>query len=116
MEQRKPVELWKGIVGTAVSGFILLVCFCVFLPLYLTAKELPIWVSVWFLIVAIISLISLMLSLTNLREAIIYRKQVNAMKKNDSNSSKDDEAKNELLHRLLAEGKITIEEYDQLKK
>lgn len=114
METKKPVALWKGIVGTAVSGFVLVLVFVIFLFLYLYNKILPDWAIIWILVAFVLGMISLILGIINIRGAVEYNKQNKST--TQINTKKNDTAKSELLHRLLSEGKITIEEYDELNK
>ena len=116
MSENKPVALWKGIVGVAVSGTILFFS-AILLFLYLGIRDR---VEIWqFLLVGIatgLSLIFLIINLILLIKANNHRKIANAEKRNavpKEQLKKDDNT--ELLHKLLAEGKITIEEYDKLK-
>lgn len=118
MNKREPVALWKGIVGTALSGTLLM-----FLtPAYLVYLNYPGDKEQWLLITLVVSIIvcifSLIVSISNLISTVNYKRNV----KVDSSviSIKEEEAsdndeKTELLHKLLSEGKITIEEYDQLR-
>ena len=116
METKKPVPLWKGIVGTAVSAFILFVVFIVFLLLYVSEKGGPMWLMIFLFVAAVVSLISLILGIVNISDANAYRRQNQTVKVINSSSQVENSKKIELLHKLLAEGKITIEEYDELKK
>ncbi len=114
METKKPVALWKGIVGTAVSGFVILLAVCLFFPLYSVADEYQAWLIVWFIVAVIVCTISLVISLNNIKDAVAYKGRLNRQKK--VVPPEENNEKTELLHRLLAEGKITIEEYDLLNK
>lgn len=118
MNKREPVALWKGIVGTALSGTLLMLL----TPAYLVYLNYPGDKEQWLLIALVVSIIvclfSLIVSLSNLISTTNYKRNT----KVDSSviSIKEEEAsdndeKTELLHKLLSEGKITIEEYDQLK-
>lgn len=114
MEDKKPVALWKGIVGTALSGIILLL----FIPLipFVTwsDNDFPLWVKVFVFIASFVCLFSLVVSIFNLASAIKY-KDVQRFEKSLEQDNEESDDKTELLHKLLSEGKITIEEYDKLK-
>lgn len=116
MSENKPVALWKGIVGVAISGTILFFS-SILLILYIGIRDK---VEMWqFLLVGIavgLSLIFLIINLVLLIKANNHRKRANLEKRNaipKDQPKKEDNT--ELLHKLLAEGKITIEEYDKLK-
>ena len=111
MSEKQPVALWKGIVGTALSGMLLLILVPFdFVVVALNQNEL-LWLSVTLLTCTAVCLLSLILSLVNLISTINYKKsqpiQVPERENSDNNT--------ELLHKLLSKGKITIEEYDQLR-
>lgn len=114
MKEKKPVALWKGIAGTAVSSFLLILALILYIPLYFYQKVLPDWTFLWFVVAVVVGLGSLVISIYNLYEAIVYRK-IEEPEKKQSPKGKKEEDNSELLHKLLKEGKITIEEYDQLK-
>ena len=114
METKRPVALWKGITGTAVSGFLLVLVFLIFLLFYVYNKLLPDWAIIWILVAFIIGIFSLIISIINIRDALEYKNQLDAIEK--ASIKKDNSVKNEILHRLLSEGKITIEEYDEFSK
>ena len=114
METKRPIALWKGIVGTAVSGFLLVLIFVIFLLFYMLDKKLPDWTVIFFLVAFIIGMFTLAISIGNIRETLEYKKQMEEIEKMHSKKNKNNS--DEILHRLLAEGKITIEEYDELKK
>lgn len=118
MNKREPVALWKGIVGTAWSGTLLILL----TPAYLVYLNYPGDKEQWLLITLAVSIIvclfSLIVSLSNLISTANYKR--NAKVDSSVVSIKEEEAsdndeKTELLHKLLSEGKITIEEYDQLR-
>lgn len=118
MNKREPVALWKGIVGTALSGTLLMLL----TPAYLVYLNYPGDKEQWLLITLVVSIIvclfSLIVSLSNLISTTNYKR--NAKVDSSVISIKEEEAsdndeKTELLHKLLSEGKITIEEYDQLR-
>ena len=106
MAQKKPVALWKGIVGTALSGTILLVLvpFMIFFTAF--KNEAPLWALVTIYTSGLVCIFSLIISVINLSTAVAFKKS----------EREQGEENIELLRQLLAEGKITIEEYDQLKK
>ena len=114
MKEKEPVALWKGIVGTALSGTVILVLAPIDFAIT-SMKDVPLWIIVTLFTCTVVCFFSLILSLMNLISAVNYRKshadeveQIVQEEKNNDNT--------ELLHKLLAEGKITIEEYDKLKK
>ena len=113
-ETKRPVALWKGIAGTAASGFVLLITFVFFLVYYIIEKRSEFWVILFILVAFIIGMISLIISIYNTYEALEYKKQINENRQ--TQPSKNNAKKSELLHKLLAEGRITIEEYDELNK
>ena len=115
METKKPVPLWKGIVGTAVSAFALILIAMITIIVYSINKSMEMWLIVLLLVAGIVCLISFIISLINISDAKEHKRQSNFIEAN-SKPSKEDPKKIELLRKLLAEGKITIEEYDELKK
>ena len=111
MEDKKPVALWKGIVGTALSGFLLLILIPFdFFVTSLNKNEL-LWLSVTLLTCTAVCLFSLIISLVNLISTTNYKKNKSRQVREKENSNDNIE----LLHKLLLEGKITIEEYDKLR-
>ena len=113
-ENKKPVALWKGIVGTVASAFVLLIVFAFFLVYFVIEKNSNIWVILGVLVAFVIGLASLIISIYNLNETIYYREQARTLEKTQTKQNK--QGKSKLLHKLLSEGKITIEEYDELSK
>lgn len=120
MKEHKPVALWKGIVGTALSGTLILLL----TPTYLIYLNYPGDKEQWLLLTLVISIIvcifSLIVSLSNLISTANYKRNAKADSsvisiKEENTIPSDNNEKTELLHKLLAEGKITIEEYDQLR-
>ena len=120
MEEHKPVALWKGIVGTALSGTLIMLL----TPTYLVYLNYPGDKEQWLLLTLVISIIvcafSLIISLSNLIATANYKRNSKADSsvisiKEENAIPSDDNEKTELLHKLLAEGKITIEEYDKLR-
>ena len=119
-EERKPVALWKGIVGTALSGTGI-ICFTPIVAIYLgLPKDGAIWTIFSIFAVALFfAVVFFPINLINLIQAVKYKKA----HRNDENAT-DKEAEKEpeqddnteLLRKMLKEGRITIEEYDQLKK
>ena len=117
-EERKPVALWKGIVGTAITsvnilGFTPLLIIVLFMP-----KDGIFWT--YFSIISFVLLISLIyfpINLINLIQTAKYKREQRALEaekeKEPVEEVKPDDT--ELLHRLLKEGHITIEEYDRLR-
>ena len=112
--KEEPVALWKGIVGTAVSGFALLIIFLVFLFLYVLNKVLPDWAVILIFVGFVTVMFSLVISINNIREAVEYKQVLEDLENNSS--TKSNGVKDEILHKLLSEGKITVEEYDELNK
>ena len=119
MKEHKPIALWKGIVGTALSGTLILLL----TPTYLIYLNYPGDKEQWLLLTLVISIIvcifSLIVSLSNLISTANYKRNAKADSsvisiKEENIVPSDSNEKTELLHKLLAEGKITIEEYDQL--
>ena len=112
--REEPVALWKGIVGTAVSGFALLIIFLVFIFLYVLNKVLPDWAIIIIFVGFVIVMITLFISIGNIQGAVEYKRTLEELE--NAHHKKDNNTKSELLHKLLSEGKITIEEYDELNK
>lgn len=118
MNKREPVALWKGIVGTALSGTLLMLL----TPAYLIYLNYPGDKEQWLLITLVVSIIvclfSLIVSLSNLISTTNYKRNAKVDSSvigiKEEEASENDE-KTELLLKLLSEGKITIEEYDQLR-
>ena len=120
MKEHKPVALWKGIVGTALSGTLILLL----TPTYLIYLNYPGDKEQWLLLTLVVSIIvcifSLIVSLSNLISTANYKRNAKADSsvisiKEENTIPSDNNEKTELLHKLLAEGKITIEEYDKLR-
>ena len=116
MEAKRPVPLWKGIAGASVSAFVLLLSALITIVVYYVNKSMEIWLIIFLLVAGIICLLSFAISLVNISEAVAYRRQNETAKANAAPRQKDNSKRIELLRKLLAEGKITIEEYDELKK
>ena len=120
MEKREPVELWKGIVGTALSGGLLLILtpFCFILTF--TINDSPLWLTVTILICAFVCFFSLIISLNNLGSAVRYRKahKVERNKTSETNNSIGVDKFDEIskYKELLDEGIISQEEFDKKKK
>lgn len=119
-EERKPVALWKGIVGTALSSVAILTCIPVLALLIGAVKSGLMWTMFSiFAVILVISLIFFPINLTNLIQTVKYKK---AHRNDENNTNKEVEKEpeqddnTELLRKMLKEGRITIEEYDQLKK
>ena len=118
MNKREPVALWKGIVGTALSGTLLLILTPAYLIYLNYSGDKEQWLLITLLVSIIVCLFSLIVSLSNLISTTNYKR--NAKVDSSVVSIKEEEAsendeKTELLHKLLSEGKITIEEYNQLR-
>lgn len=117
MEKEKPIALWKNIVGVVVSGLALIIVPTFTLLFYNNASQKVLW-FILFIIGTMLCLLLLVVNIANLLKTIQLKKEntspVIAAKVESKSSEKDDNT--ELLHKLLKEGKITIEEYDQLKK
>ena len=120
MKEHKPVALWKGIVGTALSGMIIMVCLPFFIFFAYVNGEKEYWLIITLAVAILVCMFSLILSVSNLITTVNYKRNANidssiiSIKEETVDTSNDDE-KTELLHKLLSEGKITIEEYDQLR-
>ena len=113
-EERKPIALWKGIVGTAITSVNILALTPILIVVLLMPKTGLFWM--YFSIIAFALLISLIyfpINLVNLIQAAKYKKEHRAIEKTEAEEPKHDDT--ELLHRLLQEGHITIEEYDRLR-
>ena len=114
MRERQPVALWKGIVGTALSGTVILILAPIDFAVT-SMKDVPLWIIVTLFTCTVVCFFSLILSLMNLISTANYRKShVEEEGQLNLEENKNDD-KTELLHKLLAEGKITIEEYDRLR-
>lgn len=118
MNKREPVALWKGIVGTALSGALLMLLTPAYLIYLNYHGDKEQWLLITLVVSIIVCLFSLIVSLSNLISTTNYKR--NAKVDSSVISIKEEEAsendeKTELLHKLLSEGKITIEEYDQLR-
>lgn len=112
MKKSKPIALWKSIVGATLSSFAFLTYLGLLIATYfaLIKEGMPLWVWAIFMALILVSLILLILNIDNLIKTIKYKKE-----QKRSNAVADSNKK-ELLHKLLEEGKITIEEYDELMK
>ena len=122
MKESKPIPLWKSIVGVSVSSSAIIISaflLVIRLLLDITQMELGVYpaILVW-------SVPCLIINLRFLRSTIRYRRTALLDKaislsegkaRSLNGNSALEEEKTKLLHRLLEEGKITIEEYDQLK-
>ena len=120
METKKPVALWKGIVGIAVSGFVLLIVASVFVPLCFVLDGIPMWLIVWAIIAAVICSVTLIISIFNIRDALIYRRQNRTIKTSSNEADKKHDVdyieEIKMLKELLDSGAITQEEFDAKKK
>ena len=107
MENERKIPLWQPIVGLVISdlaggaAFFLFVVFIV--------KNFPIWLILLMALLFILGLVFWIINLVNLVRAIKQRRRKRI-------PAKSGEDKKELLHKLLSEGKITIDEYDELMK
>ena len=115
MKEHKPVALWKGIAGTAISGTVLLILAPIDYILLTKVKDIELWLMVTLAVCTIVCVFSLFVSLYNLITTSSYIKEHKEEAKKQAPQPKKNNDNTELLHRLLTEGKITIEEYDQLK-
>ena len=111
MSEREPVALWKGIVGTALSGTLLFVLVPVFYRFSFVEKGTPMWIMIILFVSIAVCIFTLIISILNLISASNYKRELRNMEEQE-----EDDDKTELLHKLLSEGKITIEEYDELRK
>ena len=88
--REEPVALWKGIVGTAVSGFALLIIFLVFIFLYVLNKVLPDWAIIIIFVGFVIVMITLFISIGNIQGAVEHKRTLeeleNAHHKKDNNT------------------------------
>ena len=122
MKESKPIPLWKSIVGVSVSSSAIIIsAFLLVISLFfgIIPMELGVYpaILVW-------SVPCLIINLHFLRSTIRYRRTALLDKAISLSEGKArslngsfalEEEKTKLLHRLLEEGKITIEEYDRLK-
>ena len=120
MKEHKPVALWKGIVGTALSGFLLLILTPAYLIYLNYDGDKEQWLLVTLVVSIIVCIFSLIVSLSNLISTANYKRNAKVDSsvisiKEEHEVPSDSNEKTELLHKLLAEGKITIEEYDKLR-
>ena len=120
MKEREPVALWKGIVGTALSGFLLLILTPAYLIYLNYDGDKEYWLLVTLVVSIIVCIFSLIVSLSNLIATANYKRNARVDSsvisiKEENEVPSDNNEKTELLHKLLAEGKITIEEYDKLR-
>ena len=120
MKEREPVALWKGIVGTALSGFLLLILTPAYLIYLNYDGDKEYWLLVTLVVSIIVCIFSLIVSLSNLISTANYKRNSRIDSsvisiKEENEVPSDNNEKTELLHKLLAEGKITIEEYDKLR-
>ena len=113
MEEKRPVALWKGIVGTVISVTNVIAIPLIAMPFIFGADKIKTVQILWIIfgVCEAFAIIWLILNLYNLITAVKYRKK-------HKGEAKDNKVENktELLHKLLEEGKITIEEYDRLSK
>ena len=121
METKKPVALWKGIVGASVSAFVLLLTALITIVVYSANKSMEMWLILFLIIAGIICLLSFAISLANISEAVAYRRQNRTIKVISTNETSEkhnvdyiEEIK--MLKELLDSGAITQEEFDAKKK
>ncbi len=120
MKEHKPVALWKGIVGTALSGFLLLFLTPAYLIYLNYDGDKEQWILITLVVSIVVCIFTLIVSISNLISTANYKRNaridssVISIKEENEVPSNNNE-KTELLHKLLAEGKITIEEYDKLR-
>ena len=122
MKESKPIPLWKSLVGISISSFVIFACIALLVirsffditPMEMVLYPILLAFGVLYLIFNI-----LLLRATFRYLRAIRLEQAKALSEEKARSlnedSKSKEEKTELLHRLLSEGKITIEEYDRLK-
>lgn len=121
MENKKPVPLWKGIVGASVSAFVLLLVALITIIVYYVNKSMEIWLIIFLLAAGIICLLSFAISLANISEAVAYRRQNRTIKVISTNETSkkhnvDYIEEIKMLKELLDSGAITQEEFDAKKK
>ena len=111
-----PIPKWKSIVGTACSGVIMLfgLIFLICSVYIYEEDEAKLAVFVIGFVVALIGGIFLFINLVLFRKSTMERNKQATLK--TKLNDKVDEEKVQTLHRLLEEGKISIEEYDTLMK
>ena len=112
----KPVALWKGIVGTVLSSIALL-AFSTIAVLWLSFvqdNETRVAILIIVIVLFVLISISFVINLVNLVETSKYKKTEN--KKALEAKDTSDKEKKELLLKLLSEGKISVEEYNNLSK
>ena len=107
MKNERKTPLWQPIVGLVISDIAGGAAF--FLFIIFIAKQFPIWLILLMLFLFILGLVLWIINLVNLVKAIKQRRRKRV-------PVKSGEDKKELLHKLLSEGKITIDEYDELMK
>ena len=115
MKEQKPVALWKGIVGTAISGTVLSILVPIEIVLVSHIEKVELWLLLTITLCSCVCFFSLIVSLYNLITTSNYRKEHREIVEERKPKQENNDEKTELLHRLLAEGKITIEEYDKLR-
>ena len=115
MKEKEPVALWKGIAGTAISGTVLTILVPIDIVLLKHIQTVDLWLLLTITICCFVCFFSLIISLYNLITTLNYRKEHREIVEKRKPKQENNDEKIELLHRLLAEGKITIEEYDKLR-
>ena len=113
MKQREPVALWKGIVGTALSGSLLMILTPVFFIYTSRPEKKELWLEVTLVASILICIFSLIISLINLVSTTSYKKTQRA-NSNYPQTDKFDEIRK--YKELLDEGIISQEEFEDKKK
>lgn len=112
MTKFRPIPKWKSIVGIAASSVI--TCFGIAFCIAAQSIEGGDVQAVIFVIGVTLIAIGLIFLFVNLSLFRLSNMERNKLANNSRNV--DQKEKIETLHKLLAEGKISIEEYDKLSK
>ncbi len=112
MTKFRPIPKWKSIVGIASSGVIAMcgLGFCLGAN-YVENTDVQAALLLIGIVLIAIGLFFLFINLYLFKLSNIERNKLAAKKENNNQNEKI-----ETLHKLLAEGKISIEEYDKLSK
>lgn len=119
MKYHEPVPLWKGIVGTAFSGVVLLILgpICIVFSL---KEDTPLWFTITLFVCVVVCFISLAISLYNISSTVRYRATRRIEQKraqtNDNLPQIDKFDEIRKYKELLDEGIISQEEFDKKKK
>lgn len=112
MTKFRPIPKWKSITGIASSGVIAMcgLGFCLGAN-YVENKDVQAALLLIGIVLIAVGLFFLFINLYLFKLSNIERNKLAAKKENNNQNEKM-----ETLHKLLAEGKISIEEYDKLSK